>query len=66
MQLLGGILFIPRLRPNRLDGTGPKAILVTSLTSNRQRESPSAVESYYRAALVVKAAAQYGEKVARQ
>ena len=25
-QIFGGILFIPRLRPKRLDGTGPKTI----------------------------------------
>jgi hypothetical protein len=29
-QDFGGILFIPRLRPNRLEGTGPKAIVPVS------------------------------------
>jgi hypothetical protein len=28
---LGGMLLIPRLRPSRLDGTGPKAIMYKPL-----------------------------------
>jgi hypothetical protein len=27
VQTLGGILLIPRLWPNRLDGTGPNALM---------------------------------------
>jgi len=44
---LGGILLIPKLRPSRLEGAGPKAIIKHSLSGLFSHDLISQITSRY-------------------